>query len=371
MLDFINDIYAFILAQELRYKIVLSFLVILLIASIVMTVIVLRERARRIYVERQRQRIIQRVEPVLLEVIFNEGDANDLKASIQKLKKAIAGARSETNREILRSLVLKYHRTFGGAADQKLSQVYRETNLKDQNLKELNDKEWHVKAKAITELGEMGIRETLFEILQFTDNRNMHVRDEAQYAAVRMGGVKALNFLKDTKQPISEWQQIRLLDECLKFGVEAFQDLEIWLKSKNVSVVLFGLKVAHHLSLYRVKDEVINLLYHKNVRVQIKTVEACVNLLLRDSLKNMHEIYELGRDLTLKKEIIRAFGELGGAEEMKFLKDIIANSKEYDLILEASKALRNMGEEQELRRFSRELEGSSLSIVNHTLDDRI
>jgi len=370
MLRFISNIYYYILAQEIRYKIVLVALLILLVASVVMTIIVLRERARRNYINRQRERIMQRVEPVLLEVIFNEGDAADLKASIQKLKKSIAGARIETNREILRILVLKYHRNFGGTADQKLAQVYRDTKLKEENIKNLNSRDWHTRAKAITELGEMGIKETLFEILQYTDDDNIHVRNEAQYAAVRMGGVKALSFLKDLKSPMSEWQQIRMLDECLKFGAEVFKDLELWLASKNDSVVLFGLKVVHHLSLYRVKDQVINLLYHKNTRIQTKAVEACEKLLLQGSLKNMQEIYELTKDIKLKRAIIHAHGELGGLNEGKFLQERLEKEEDYDLILESSIALKGMGHGDVLKKYASR-EDMSGNIVNHIFDERI
>lgn len=370
MFSFFNELYYFILSQDTRYKIVLVALVVLLIVSVVMTFIVLRERARRNYIERQRQRIMQRVEPVLLEVIFTEGDAADLQAAIKKLKKSIAGARIETNREILRLLILKYHRNFGGSADQKLAQVYRETNLKEENLKNVNSREWAIRAKAITELGEMGIRETLFEILQHTDDENVHVRSEAQYAAVRMGGVKALSFLKDIKSPLSEWQQIRMLDECLKYGAEVFKDLEHWLASSNTSVVMYGLKVVHHLSMYRVKDQVINLLYHKNYKVQIKAVEACVKLLLQGALKNMHEIYELSRITRLKRTIIEAFGELGGASEVKFLEEIMNKENEYDLILEASRSLQKLGRSDVLKRYT-EKEGIAKNIITHTLDERI
>ena len=228
---------------------------VMLLISLVMIVVVLRERTQKSFVESRKLRLKRRVEPILQEIIFSNGNG-ELKSSVNRLQRSMSAGRKSADADIIREVILFYHRNLDGDAKKRLEELYRETKLKEQDLNRLKKGEWHEQARAITNLGEMRIRETLFEILQYADNPNEFVRNEAQYVAVVLGGKRALSFLEEIKSPISEWQQIRLLDECMKFQYQLLEKISDWLRSTNHSVVLFGLKVVRNTNQYQGKSEI-------------------------------------------------------------------------------------------------------------------
>lgn len=373
MRQFFNDTYYFLLALEPRYKIVLFLVVTLLIVAAVMVAIVLRERSRKNSVENRERRIKRNVEPIIQEIVFSEYDGGEFKDALKKINRIIDSALyRKSNMGILNELILYYHRNLGGEAFNRLEMLYREIGLKQMALDNLSNGEWHIKAKAINDLSTMRMGESLFEILQYTDHENPNVRNEAQYAAVKLGGKKAMSFLDDLDSPMSEWQQIRLLDQSLKFEYELIDRVGIWLKSENASVVVFGLMIMRHLNQYHERDELRRLLYHKNERVQEKAIETARELAYVECLENLYEVYELTKSIRIKKHVLRAMGDLGGSKEVGFLRETIAREKEYDLVFEAAQSLKRMGRRDVLVSYKeQELSEKGESIVKHILDDRI
>jgi len=86
-------------------------------------------------------------------------------------------------------------------------------------LKSLKSRKWYIKAKAIQELTVMEIDEFVSQLYPYTNDQNEHVRMEAQNALVQFNGFDGLSFLDIVSYPISDWQQIKLLQKlrgCLR-----------------------------------------------------------------------------------------------------------------------------------------------------------
>lgn len=371
--DFFLDIYYFLVALEPRYKIVIALVVILLIVSAVLITIVLRERSRKNNVENRERRIKRQVEPIIQEVVFSDQEKSEFKDSVKKILRITDSALyRKSNMEILNQLLIYYHRNLGGETFARTEMLYRETGLKKIALDNLKSGEWHIKAKAINDISSMRITECLYEILQYTDHENHNVRYEAQYAAVKLGGKKAMGFLDNLDTQMSEWQQMRLLDECLKFEYELFENIGPWLRSKNESVVTFALILMRHLNQYHERQELRKLLYHKNERVQEKAIETSIQLSYSEAIENLYEVYELTRNSRIKALVLKALGELGGSKEVGFLRERVMVEKDYDLVLAAAKALKRMGRHDVLAGYkATELNDNGENIVKHVLDDRI
>lgn len=371
-MNFFQEIYYFYLAQEFRYQIVIFLVILLLVLSAVLVTIVLRERSKKNTQEEREKRVRSKVDPVIQEIAFSEHDSTEFKESIQQINKLMESRGQERNNyNILNQLVIYYHNNLGGESAKRLEDLYRQAGLKKFQLQLLKKGEWHEKAKAISDLSSMRMAESLFEILQYTNDENIHVRNEAQYAAVKLGGKKALSFLDDLSTPLSEWQQIRLLDQCLKLDYVVLDDIGQWLSSENEGVVIFGLRLARHLNQYQELDQIVKLLYHRNPDVQYQAIETCVELAADTALESIYEIYELTKNITVKRRVLKAFGQLGGAKEMGFLREVVFNEKHYDLTLEAARSIKRLGGEDVLKESTKNLTPQNQGIVNHILDDRI
>lgn len=373
MKSFFVDIYYFLLALEPRYKIVIFMIAGLFILAAVMITVVLRERSRKNGIESRERRIKRMVEPIIQEVVFTDQDTSELKDAVKKIQRAIdSPLYRRSNLAILNELIIYYHRNLGGEAFLRLENLYREVGLKQMALENLRSSDWHKKAKAINDLSTMRMSETLFEVLQYTDDPDQNIRYEAQYAAVKLGGKKAMKFLDDLETPMSEWQQIRLLDQSLKFEYELIDSIGPWLRSKNDSVVIFALILMRHLNQYHERNELRKLLYHRNDRVQEKAIETAIELAYDEFVENLYEVFELTKSNRIKARVVKAMGDLGGEKEVGFLREVLASAKEYDILLEAARSLKRMGRRDVLRTYGeQELPAENENIVKHVLDDRI
>ncbi len=370
MKRFFTQAYYYFLAQEPRYQVAIIMVILLLLLSVVLIFIVLRERTRKAFYESRSKRLRNRIEPIVQEIVFGNLVNGRLNNAIRKLNRSISSGNKSINHEILNDLMVYYHRNIGGESAQKLESIYRHVNLKDERLELVKKGDWAVRSKAITDLGTMNMREALFEVLQYADDRNEYVRNEAQYAAVKLGGIKALSFLDHIKEPISEWQQIRLLDECLKFEYHLLQRIEDWMRSDNDSVVFFALKVVRNANQYQGSQTITKLFTHKNQRIQVKALQTSVDLGLKEHLAEMLGRYQKA-NTDIRVVIIRAIGELGDASYLPFLQEIVEKSKEYKEVMEAAEALKRLGHKSLLADMRETLRDNNRKIVEHALDERI
>jgi HEAT repeat protein len=344
--------------------------VVLLLLSVFLVLIVLKERARKAYYESREKRLKRRIEPIIQEIVFGNLVNGRLNNAIKKLDRNISSGNKYVNHEVLNDLIIYYHKNIGGESAHKLESIYRQVNLKDQRLDLIKNNDWAIRSKAITDLGTMHMRESLFEILQFTDDSNEYVRNEAQYAAVKLGGIKSLEFLDSIKEQISEWQQIRLLDECLKFEYHLMKKVDDWMRSSNDSVVMFALKIIVNINQYQSSDQLVKLFVHPNKRIQKKALLTSVKLGIKEHLAEMLARYQKA-DTEIRVVIINAIGELGDASYISFLSDIIQQSSMYEEVLTASNAIKRFGRKDVLVNLKDVLKTNNLKIVEHALDERI
>ncbi len=369
-MNFISNAYYYYLGQDPRYQAVIAMVVGLLILSIVMVIVVLKERAKKALYESREKRLKRRIEPIVQEIVFGSLVNGRLNNAIKKLNRNISSGNKNVNHEVLNDLIIYYHKNIGGESAQKLESIYRQVNLKDQRIDLIKKGDWAIRSKAITDLGTMHMRESLFEVLQYTDDSNEYVRNEAQYAAVKLGGIRAMAFLDTIKEPLSEWQQIRLLDECLKFEYHLIKKVDDWMRSSNDTVVLFALKVMVNVNQYQSSETLTKLFIHKNQRIQIKALNTSIDLGIKGHLAEMLGRYQKA-ETEVRVVIIRAIGELGDMSYTPFLTEIVEQSKVYEEVLASSEALKRFGRSDILQTLRGSLKSNNLKIVEHALDERI
>jgi len=85
-------------------------------------------------------------------------------------------------------------------------------------------------------------------------------------------------FLDEIKTPLSEWDQINLIEILQKFDDQQICDITPWLKSANDTVVLFALKLARIYNQFEVMDTLIDLLSHKSKIIRICVIEVLTDL---------------------------------------------------------------------------------------------
>jgi hypothetical protein len=184
----------------------------------------------------------------------------------------------EDARKLLIREIVKASKSLAGIASDNILWLYGTLGLQEDNMKRLRSKSWHVKARSIQELAQMKQGDQIPKIYRETNSRNPYVRREAQIAVVRMTGVDGLRFLSVLSHPLSQWQQICLLEQLPGYAELPPDRLGKWLQSPNESVIEFALRLIAHYQLYDLLSSARPFLEHPNSAVREQAVKTAAGL---------------------------------------------------------------------------------------------
>lgn len=232
-------------------------------------------------------------------------------------------------KRLLTKELLSAKKNISGVSATNLKKLYIQLHLNENALKKLNNKEWHIKAQAIQELGIMEQKEYLNKIYRLTNNKNDLVRMEAQTTIVKLYGFKGLRFLDVISYQLTEWQQIALLKELSMLPPENFNKIEKWLKSKNTSVITFALKLTRTYHRFEAYDQVIECLIHDNEDIRLEAIYTVEKIYNSDTEAVLLERYE-HETLKNQKAIVAVMQNIASDESIPTLISFL-NQEDNDL----------------------------------------
>lgn len=172
-------------------------------------------------------------------------------------------------------------KNFSGAGSENIVKLYQQLGLKSASVKKMKSgKAWYIRAKGIQELYMMDQQDQLTAIYKQTNSKNEYVRMEAQTGVINLTGYAGLRFLDVISYPISEWQQLKLLEQLRlsKKKEDLSSKIPGWLSSKNDTVVVFALKLADDFQLFSIKKAIVNCLVHPSGEVRTAALKTMVRL---------------------------------------------------------------------------------------------
>lgn len=189
---------------------------------------------------------------------------------IDKMKTCI---QDKFKRTIFISVLSKLKSDISGEMATAINTLYLKTGLIKYSLNNLESKKWDKIALGIKELTQFEVANVYNEISKYKNHDKQEVRNQVQLYYVSLFHFNGLEFLDNLKSPISEWNQIQLLEILQKFDDQEITDISPWLKSENDSVVLFALKLAKIYNQFQVIEILLNLLNHKNKQIRVCVIE--------------------------------------------------------------------------------------------------
>lgn len=184
-------------------------------------------------------------------------------------------------RQVAIQELISCKKNFSGTVAQNIVQLYEHLDLRKDSVRKFrNERKWHIKARGIQELYHMDQMDFLIHIYKNTNNTNEFIRMEAQIGVINMTGFSGLRFLEVISYPLTEWQQIKLLEQLRlsKQKEDLSAKIPTWLLSKNDTVVIFALKLADEYQQFTVRDPVIDCLVHPNEKVRTQALKTLVRL---------------------------------------------------------------------------------------------
>jgi hypothetical protein len=161
----------------------------------------------------------------------------------------------------------------------------------------------------------MTLKKYRVDIEPFLNSRRNLVRIEAQNTMLRFNGFYGLRFLDTASYPISEWHQLKLLEELAQLPPDDFTGIDHWLNSNNDSVVLFALKLVRNYHLFQFHQHLTQLFIHQNEDIRRHTIitikeipdETTANSLIeiypKETTRNQLEILAALKDLAMDSEV--------------------------------------------------------------------
>jgi hypothetical protein len=284
-----------------------------------------------------KDRIKKSLELWISNVILNEDEAETIEVP-EKFRKMFHNPQA---RQYAIDNLISNKKAFSGAVAINIKLLYEQLGFKADSLKKLNNKAAYTKARGVYELSMMDQNEHLIQIYRLTNSKDELVRTEAQTAIIQWSGFNGLRFLDVTTHAISEWQQIKLLEQLKNFIQEDMPKLSKWLASKNDTVVIFALKLVEAYQQFHVVNKVAECLSYKNEAVRIQAVNSLVKIGDEEVADILVIQYEVER-FTNKINILNKFSKVANAKHISFLEKELDNENDF-LKLEAAKVIGELG----------------------------
>jgi hypothetical protein len=307
------------------------------LTSMVITLfIALFNRNKMIRVEKKKQALREEYQTMLVNFLFTKEVIPEI---IQNFKKVTS---SRFNRRILIDQMIDLSITLTGEEKDRLKFLYLELKLDKDSYNKAMNKKWHIKAKGFRELAFMNIPTANDEIFRCLSSRNNILRQEAQFAMIRLNPENSFGFLDDIEKRFTLWEQLNVY-ETITFHHLDLPDFEKLLFSKNTSVVMFALRMIKVFKINRTYNSLIKLLSHENIEVRNLTIQVLGTLKLTESLPHLKRIYK-NETYDNCLAIIHAMANMPDENMLSFLKLVLDKEDDVQLQIEAAIAINKISE---------------------------
>ena len=272
-------------------------------------------------IEYNKQLWHQTIAGLISEAIFSDDEelCVEITENIQTL------LRKTGFRNCLLNELVKVKINLSGVSGQNLKKLYELLNLDKDSYRKLNSSKGHIKAKGLQELAIMEQVKYVKKIFKLTNSTNELVRNEAQCALVSFHGFLGLRFLNVTTYPISQWQQIQLLNKLNKMTAANFEPIKKWLQSSNESVIIFSLKLAAYYNCNNMHTDIINCMQSASQEVKLCALkyfkkmpdEACVEQIIS---------HYFSADKMYKLALLDALITIGTQKQIPFILSQLQNN---------------------------------------------
>ena len=336
-------------------------IVISIVTMIILLVIILLNRNRMEKEEELHQYLLEKYQSLIINYLFGYGTAEEFRSI----------ASDTYRRQVLIDQMIDVSINLKGNESNKLFSLYKLLGLDRDSINKANSRHWHKKIKGFRELAFMNIKDANDSIYKALNSANEILRMEAQIALVRLSDDNPFEFLSHLTTHFSLWEQITLHELIIHHNIP-LPSFQKWLTSPNPTVVTFALRMIREFKQKESEDIVRETLLHPDPSVRHLAVQVAGDLDMRSTLGTMKHIYK-NQEYKICLEIVKSMGKMPDISMMGFLKLVLDKEDDIQLQIEATKAIRNNGEEGVkalVKLMESEYKNYSI-IIKHVLDRRI
>lgn len=209
------------------------------LAIMLFIILVMSSRRKKIRIEIYNRKNTKYIEKCLFSIAFDSRDFAQIRQEPEFEKN---WNRKHFKNRFLEELI-KLHRLFTGKSQRNLKQFYTSSGLMKLSFKKIRSRKWPEKCAGIQELSEMQIKKAIPIIQKHTSSKIETLKMVSLTELLNLKGLKGLRILEDYEEYLNDWIQLNLLEFIKKNDVSEVPDFGYLLKSKNDSIVIFGLRL--------------------------------------------------------------------------------------------------------------------------------
>lgn len=313
------------------------FFFVLLSLVLFLKVVRFRLRKKEEFIKNQSEQY----EIYIVDYLYACEDCIELNTTQEKLISQIKlSLTTSINRKTFVNTLLKLKGEVSGNMIDVINQLYKKLELDIRALSKLKSSKWHIIAIGIRDLRRFKVLEAQSEVEKYINHSKMEVRRQAYLYFINLFGFKGLDFLDNLKSSISVWDRIGILGALQGVKSQETLDTRKWLSSKNDYVVLLVLELVRVYNLRGTKEELLQLIQHKNSEIRLKAINVLNYLYITEAKELLINAYET---LTVKEQIavFKLLENMGAKEEESFVLKHVA-SKVFEIKVLALKILKQI-----------------------------
>ena len=336
-------------------------IIISIATMIILLIIILLNRKRMEKEELLHQYLLEKYQSLIINYLFGYVSPEEFRSI----------ASDTYRRQVLIDQMIDVSINLKGEESNKLQSLYKLLSLDRDSISKAYNHRWHKKIKGFRELAYMNIKDANVAIYKALNSSNEILRMEAQIALVRLSDDDPFEFLSHLTSHFSLWEQITLHELIIQHNIPV-PSFNKWLTSPNPTVVIFALRMIREFKQIESEDNVRETLMHPDPAVRCLAVQVAGDLDMHSTLEPMKHMYK-NQEYKICLEIIKSMGKMPDISMMGFLKLVLDKEEDVQLQIEATKAIRNNGEEGD-KALAKLMESEYKNyniIIKHVLDRRI
>jgi len=205
-------------------------------------------------------------------------DLDQYEALIAPLKSALARLSpkmQKVHREVLRGVLIDFGRDLAGEAAERLDYFFSSLGYVDDELAQLDDGNWWIRAQAARDLGILRARNATDRLRGALHDPHPDVRSQALQSLVLLSGVESLRTILRAVRNISGWNAVELSTIVMQFKEGAVPYLIDAIQSPDQSVALFCIEMLAEIGFVSATEPLRSIAQdYPNINIRSKAVEA-------------------------------------------------------------------------------------------------
>jgi hypothetical protein len=200
---------------------------------------------------------------------------------------------------------------------------------------------WAIISKGILELTQMQVGESYQLITKYINDKRSTVRKQAEIATIKLRN-EGINYILDsTIYPISEWQQLKMIEALSTLKDYQPPKFKAWLISENKDVVLFSLRLIKHYNQNDAAASIIELVKHKDNQIKLAAIQCIKDFNFIEAKATLRAVFLDCTD-EVKIQILGAIAIFGDESDIPFLNGVAIKESNFLVNSKARSAINNI-----------------------------